>query len=166
MSSTSVTEMLSSYSGVARPASLGVSEMKTATRRGSELSKDVETRRKGHFSLWKKVDSWTQFYIDRLEEVEEDPSVISSYFKDVDRVMTEIDVFVETTKECISEYRTFKNITGVSQKEISGLVSSLEDLIGVCDEFRWHVGIHVGVQEPWSKDVCENAEEYIRKLRG
>ena len=66
--------------------------------------------------------------------------MISSYFKDVDRVMTEIDVFVETTKECISEYRTFKNITGVSQKEISGLVSSLEDLIGVCDEFRWHVG--------------------------
>ena len=52
MSSTSVTEMLSSYSGVARPASLGGSEMKTATRRGSGIIKDVETRRKGSLFLF------------------------------------------------------------------------------------------------------------------
>ena len=129
-------------------------------------TKDVVARRDAHFSLWNKVKEWHQFYVDRLREVEKDQSVIGTYFKDLEQATDELDNFIDTTNECVSWYRRITgDVHGVSREEISGLVSSLEDLVGVCQGFRWYVGIYVGLQQPRSAEPCESAEDFVQKMR-
>lgn len=98
-------------------------------------------------------------------EVKEEPSIIDTYFSDRDLAIGGTEEFIRVTKACISNYRRLDRVGGINaEDDVESIVSSLSDLVAVCEEFLWRVGVYDALQEPRTGKVCMSTDEFIQEL--
>ena len=135
---------------------------------GSESPHSTEEkiqRQSGINKLRKETDILRRFYRERCKEVKEEPSVIDTYFNDRDAVIGGTEELIKVTKACISYYRGFDRVGGIkAEEDVESIISSLSDLVAVCEEFLWHVGVYDALQEPRTGKVCRSADEFVQEL--
>lgn len=134
---------------------------------GSESPHSTEEkiqRQRGINELRRETDIWLRFYRERCKEVKEKPSIIDTYFDDRDVAIGGTEEFIEVTKACISSYGSLGRVRGIKAEDVESIISSLRDLVAVCEEFLWHVGVYDALQEPRTGKVCRSADEFIQEL--
>ena len=134
---------------------------------GSESPHSTEEkiqRQRGINELPRETDIWLRFYQERCKEVKQEPSIIDTYFNDRDVAIGGTEEFIEVTKACISSYGSLGRVRGIKAEDVESIISSLRDLVAVCEEFLWHVGVYDALQEPRTGKVCRSADEFIQEL--
>lgn len=131
---------------------------------GPHSTEEKIQRQSGIDKLRKETDIWLRFFRERCKEVKEEPSIIDTYFNDRDAAIGGTEEFIEVTKACISSYRRLDRVGGIKAEDVESTISSLTDLVAVCEEFLWHVGVYDALQEPRTGKVCKSADEFIQEL--
>ena len=52
----------------------------------------------------------------------------------------------------------------MAEEDVESIISSLSDLVAVCEEFLWRVGVYYALQEPRTGKVCKSTDEFIQEL--